>query len=151
MCFLGFFWNKKWKQSWHWSNKKYKHAYAFSCMMVDWDWEPGNSLLYLRWEVGITLSIHLLFDLQKMMNSVLHGEKGRWMHSVFYLFGAFFPPVYWGTSYSRQFCFHQEHVEKSVFEAVCFLFRKKTSSLRKCISLGVQKSRAHIILRHQVF
>lgn len=89
MCFLSFFWNKKWKQSWHWSNKKYKHAYVFSCMVVDWDLEPGNSLLYLLREVGITLSIHLLFDLQKMMNSVLHGEKGRWMHSVFYLFGAF--------------------------------------------------------------
>lgn len=57
------------------------------------DLEPGNSLLYLHWEAGITLSIQLLSDLQKMMNSVLHGEQGKLMHSIFHLFVAF-PPLF---------------------------------------------------------
>lgn len=124
MCFPSFFWNKKWKQSWHWSNKKYKHAYVFSCMVVDWDLEPGNSL-YLLWEVGITLSIHLLFDLQKMMNSVLHGEKDRWMHSVFICLGLFFSPFCWNTIYSKQFCFHQEHAEKISLELYAFCSERR--------------------------
>lgn len=58
-------------------------------MVAGWDLEPGNSLLYLHWELGITLSIHLLFDLQKIIDSVLHGEHGKLMHSIFYLFVAF--------------------------------------------------------------
>lgn len=60
-------------------------------MVAGWNLEPENSLLYLCCKVGITLSIHLLFDLQKMMYSVLHGEHGKLMHPIFYLFVAVLP------------------------------------------------------------
>lgn len=118
-------------------------------MVAGWGLEPGNSLLYLRWEVRVTLSIHLLFDLQKMMHSVLHAEhEVNLCIQVFYLFVAFPPlfieaPATAGSSASTKNLQQGLHWKLSVQKEGIFHEERK--------QIGGLTSRAHITLQTRPF
>lgn len=112
-------------------------------MVAGWGLEPGNSLLYLCWEVGFTLGIHLLFDLQKMMRSVLHAEHGKLMHSGFFI-----------CLWLSPLCLLRHQLQQAALlpprtcSKVCiwsFVFRKRHFLWGKELSWGSEKQGTHHI------